>query len=63
MSVIELIQLLAGVCRYNANGSVYVRVNGKTVPLGHCIDDFVDEDGERKRVVTIVPQGDDYYGE
>lgn len=63
MSIIQLIQLLAQVCDYNAKGTVYLRVNGKTVPLHHCIDDFIEENGERKRVITFVPEGDDYYGE
>ena len=63
MIVFELIKILANVCQYNAEGKIYIRVKGKTLPFGCCIDDFIDEDGKRKRVLTFVPKGDDYCGE
>jgi hypothetical protein len=62
MNVIDLIRTLAGVCRFNANGDVYIYVNGKSTPLHHCVDDVVGEGDKRKRVVTLVAEGDDYYG-
>lgn len=63
MTITYLIKILADVCRYNANADIYIRVNGKTVPLHHCVDDFVGRGKNKKRVVTLVPEGDDYFGE
>jgi hypothetical protein len=62
MIIIDLIKILAEVCRYNANGKIYIHINGKTIPMHHCIDDFIDIDNTRERVITLVPEGDDYYG-
>ena len=62
MIIIDLIKVLAEVCRYNANGVIYIRVNDKTIPLHHCIDDFIDVKGTKQRIITLVPEGDEYYG-
>jgi hypothetical protein len=60
MTTTDLIKILANACSYNATGKIFMRVNGKTVPLHHCIDDFIGENLER--VITLVPEGEDYYG-
>jgi hypothetical protein len=62
MKIIYLLKLLAEVCGYNALGEVYVYVNGKPTPVNHCVDDFVGEGDQRKRVITLVAEGDDYHG-
>jgi len=63
MIILEFIKLLAEVCRYNAVGEIYIRSNGKNIPYGHTIDHFIGRGKKRKRVIVIVPQGEDYYGE
>jgi hypothetical protein len=62
MTVAQLIQVLASVCRYNANGQVCLHIDGKIIPLHHCVSDFLDEGDERKRITTLVAEGDEYYG-
>jgi hypothetical protein len=62
MTVVDLIKVLADVCRYNVGGKVCLHINGKVIPLHHCIDDYEDVGEHNERVVTLVAEGDDYYG-
>lgn len=63
MNVINMIKLLAEVCNHGANRKIYLRVKNKNIPLGHCIDDFIDHNSkEKERILVLVPEGDEYYG-
>lgn len=65
MKIIDLIKVLAEVCRYNSLGDVYIHVKGKKggpTRISHAVDDFVGEGDQRKRVITLVAEGDDYHG-
>ena len=63
MTVVDLIKILAGVCRFNPNGEVYLHVDGKDIPIHHCIDNFIDVNNSQTRVIVLVAKGDDYYGD
>jgi len=64
MQVYKLIQLLANVCAYNADGEVYIHIGNKNYPLDHCIDNWIDgKDGKRQRTLVMVSEKHkDYYG-
>ena len=61
MKIYELIKVLANVCRYNANGEVYIYVNGQKLPLQHCLDQFIDRDPDKR--VILLTADPEYYGE
>lgn len=63
MTAVDLIQTLANACRYKGDAKVYLRMGDKTIPLHHCIDDRIDINGTRERIITLCPEGSDYYGE
>jgi hypothetical protein len=66
MRVYEMIQLLATVCRYGAHERVFIRVGNKNIPMrAGGIDAFIgsEKNGDRERILVLVPEGNDYYGE
>jgi hypothetical protein len=52
MKVWKLIQILATVCKYNAEGRVFVRMGDTMMEIDHCEDDNIDCIG---KVLVLIP--------
>jgi hypothetical protein len=64
MKVWELIQRLATICSYGgSNRALYMRVNGKIIPVSKGIDHFIAVGSNLDRVLVLTAEGDDWVGE
>lgn len=52
MKVYELIKILANVCKYNAEGEVWIEdMDGRIFPLDRCINDHLE--GDPKTILML----------
>jgi hypothetical protein len=64
VKVWHLIQRLATICSYGgANRRLFLRVNGKNVPVKAGIDHYVAVGADLEQVLVLTAEGDDWVGE